>query len=391
MHPQWILAPLTLAVLTHALCDEPKLPGIGAAMREMIANQEIAGAVTVVVAPDRLLHIECTGLADIAKEQPMTPDTLFWIASMTKPITAVAILMLQDEEKLQVSDLVSKYIPEFANLQTPSGRPANLTIAQILTHTSGLREATGPEAQSARTLADLVPLWVAGPVQFEPGTAWRYCQSGINAAGRIVEIVSGMSFDRFLEERLFGPLGMMDTTFYPTAEQRSRLVTAYTKNLERNSLEPVPHRSEFGQRDRPPLGNGGLFSTAKDYARFCQLLLNNGTFEGRRYLSPSAMRLLVTAQTGDLPTGFFQSEAFGNRGNHYGWGLGTCVLLTPHEGVAAMLAPGSFGHGGAWGTQAWIDPARRVAYLLMVQRSNFPNSDASDVRRAFQQAVVDAR
>lgn len=284
----------------------------------------------------------------------------------------------------------TRHLPEFADLQTPSGRRADLTIAQILTHTSGLREATGPDAQRARTLADLVPLWVSGPVQFEPGTNWRYCQSGINAAGRIVEVVSGLSFDAFLEERIFAPLGMTDTTFYPNTEQRSRLVTAYAKHPERESLEPVPHRPEFGQRDRPPLGNGGLFSTARDYARFCQLLLNDGTLDGHRYLSPSAMKFLKTSQTGELPTGFFQSDTFGNRGRNYGWGLGTCVLLAPHDGVASMLASGSYGHGGAWGTQAWIDPTRRAAYILMVQRSNFPNSDASEVRRAFQQAAVDS-
>jgi CubicO group peptidase (beta-lactamase class C family) len=390
MHPRWILATLAFTATTFALCNEPKLPGVDTAMREMITNNEIAGAITMVIAPDRLLHLECTGLADIADDQPMTPDAIFWIASMTKPITAVAILLLQDEGKLHVSDLVAKHLPEFAELQTPSGRPANLTIAQILTHTSGLREATGPDAQRARTLADLVPLWVAGPVQFEPGTTWRYCQSGINAAGRIVEVVTGLSFDTFLEQRLFGPLGMSDTTFYPNAEQRTRLATAYAKQSERGVLEPVPHRPEYGQRDRPPLGNGGLFSTARDYARFCQMLLNNGTFEGRRYLSPAAMTFLTTPQTDDLSTGFFQSDAFGNRGQNYAWGLGTCVLRTPHEGVAAMLTPGSYGHGGAWGTQVWIDPTRRIAYLLMVQRSNFPNSDASEVRRAFQQTAADA-
>jgi len=120
------------------------------------------------------------------------------------------------------------------------------------------------------------------------------------------------------------------------------------------------------------------------------MLLNNGTFAGRRLLSAEAMKFLNTPQTGDLSTGFFQSEQFGNRGRNYGWGLGTCVLITPHEGVPAMLSPGSFGHGGAWGTQAWIDPVKGVGYLLMVQRSNFPNSDASDVRRVFQEAAAKA-
>jgi CubicO group peptidase (beta-lactamase class C family) len=320
----------------------------------------------------------------------MRPDTLFWIASMTKPVTGVAVLMLQDEGKLTVGDPVAKYLPEFSKLKTPSGKPANLTITQILTHTSGLGEASGAEAQKAKTLADLVPIWLAAPMQYEPGERWKYTQSGINAASRIVEVVSGMTFDAFLQKRLFDPLGMKSTTFYPTDEQRGRLATAYAKNKETGALEPVAPRADFGPRDRPPQGNGGLYSTAPDYARFARMLLNGGTLDGRRYLSSAAMTLLTTPQTGDLPTGFFQTDTFGNRGANYGWGIGTCILRTPHDGVAAMLSPGTYGHGGAWGTQAWIDPAKNVAYVLMVQRSNFPNSDASDVRRAFQQAAAQA-
>ena len=377
--------------LTRSIfAEEPTLPGIGAAMREMIAKNEIAGAVTMVVTKDQVLHLESTGLAEVAAQKPMTPDTLFWIASMTKPVTGTAILMLQDEGKLNVADPVAKYLPEFANLKTPSGKPADLTITQILTHTSGLGEAGGPAAKEAKTLADLAPLWLAAPMQYEPGAKWSYTQSGINAAARIVEVVSGMSFDAFLAQRLFGPLGMKDTTFYPTDAQRARLVTAYAKNKETGALEAVPPRPEFGSRDRPPQGNGGLFSTAPDYARFCQMLLGGGALEGRRYLSADAMKFLATPQTGELPTGFFQNDAFGQHGKNYGWGLGTCILRTPHEGVAAMLSPGSFGHGGAWGTQAWCDPVRGVAWVLMVQRANFPNSDASEVRRVFQQAAADA-
>lgn len=376
------------ASLTPSTSAAPKLDRIGSAMEEKVAAKEIAGAVTLVVNPQGILHQEAIGWADVAAQRPMKPNTLFWIASMTKPLTGVAILMLQDEGRLKVSDPVAKYLPAFEALRTPSGQPANLTIAHLLTHTSGLGEASGPEAQQARTLADLVPLWLATPTQFDPGTRWRYCQSGINAAGHIVEVLSGLTFDTFLQQRVFDPLGMADTTFYPTDEQRLRLATAYARDAASGTLNPVPARSDFGSRNRPPQGNGGLFSTGPDYARFCQMLLQGGTLDGRRYLSPEALRFLITPQTGDLPTGFFQNDAFGQHGDKYGWGLGTCVLRTPHEGVASMLSPGTYGHGGAWGTQAWIDPVRRVAYLLMVQRSNFPNSDASDVRRAFQQAAM---
>lgn len=373
-----------------AFAETPRLPGLGDAMEQMIAKDEIAGAVTAVVTKDKLLHLESIGFADVASKRPMTPDTLFWIASMTKPITGVAILMLQDDGKLHVSDPVAKYLPEFASLKTPSGKPANLTITQILTHTSGLGEATGPAAQQAKTLADLVPVWLAARMKYEPGERWQYTQSGINAAGRIVEVVSGLSFDAFLQKRLFDPLGMKRTTFYLDAGPRSQLVTAYRKNHETGALEPVPPRPDFGPRDRPPQGNGGLYSTAQDYARFCQMLLNRGELGGRRYLSAAAIKFFSTPQTGELPTGFFQSDTYGKRGMNYGWGIGTCVLRTPHEGVAAMLSPGTYGHGGAWGTQAWIDPVKGAAYVLMVQRSNFPNSDASEVRRAFQQAACNA-
>ena len=390
MKPYLLASFFALVTTLSAWSAEPKLPGVGAAMQELIAKNEVAGAVTVVITKDKLLHLESTGLADVASKRPMTPDTLFWIASMTKPITGTAILMLQDEGKLNVADPVAKYLPEFANLKTPSGQPANLTITQILTHTSGLGEAAGPAAQNAKTLADLVPLWLAAPMQYEPGAKWRYTQSGINAAARIVEVVSGLTFDAFLQKRLFDPLGMKHTTFYLTAGDRARLVTAYAKNKDTGMLEPVPPRPEFGPRDRPPQGNGGLYSTAPDYARFCRMLLNGGMLDGHRYLSAAAMKFLTTPQTGDLPAGFFQGGTFGDHGKNYGWGIATCILRTPHDGVAAVLSPGTFGHGGAWGTQAWIDPVKGVAYVLMVQRSNFPNSDASDVRRDFQEAVVKA-
>jgi len=386
--PAILALPAALLLPRFAFAEEPLLPGVGAAMQEMVSKNEVAGAVTVVVSKDAVLHLESTGLADLATKRPMTADTLFWIASMSKPVTGAAVLMLQDEGKLNVADPVAKFLPEFANLQTPSGKPANLTITQLLTHTSGLGEASGPAAKEAKTLADLVPIWLAAPMQYEPGEQWKYTQSGINAAGRIVEVISGTSFDSFLQERLFAPLGMKDTTFYPSDAQRSRLVTAYAKNNETGLLEPVPPRDGYeGTRNRPPQGNGGLFSTPRDYARFCQMLLAGGTLEGRRYLSPEALAFLATPQTGTLPTGFFQKEGLGA---NYGWGIGTSILRTPHEGVAAMLSPGSFGHGGAWGTQAWIDPGKGVAYVLMIQRSNLPNSDGSQVRQVFQEAAAKA-
>ena len=391
MKPIRVAPALVLAATVTAFAQQPTLPGVGAAMQELVAKQEISGAVTVVVAKDRILHLEATGSADVAAKRPMTPDTLFWIASMTKPVTGVAVLMLQDEGKLKVSDPVAKYLPGFADLKTPSGKPANLTITQILTHTSGLGEASGAPAQEAKTLADLEKIWLATPMQYEPGQKWKYTQSGINAAARIVEVISGKTFDAFVQERIFDPLGMKDTTFYPTEAQRARLVTAYAKNATTGALDVVPPRPDFGPRNKPPQGNGGLYSTGPDYARFARMLLNGGSLDGRRYLSPAAMTFLTTPQTpAAMPTGFFQSDQWGNRGANYGWGIATSILKTPHDGVAAMLSPGTYGHGGAWGTQAWIDPVKGVAYILMIQRSGLPNSDGSGARLAFQQAAATA-
>ena len=357
----------------------------------MIAQNEIAGAVTAVVTKDKVLHFETTGLADVAAKRAMTPDTLFWIASMTKPVTGVAVLMLQDEGKLNVADPVAKYLPEFAELKTPSGKPANLTITQILTHTSGLGEASWPGGAAGEDARRSRPALARRADAIRARREWKYTQSGINAGARIVEVVSGMTFDAFVAEADLRAAGD-DETRRSTRPTRSApgwpRPTRRTRTPGRSN--PCRRAPSYGPRDRPPQGNGGLYSTAPDYARFCQMLLNGGTLDGRRYLSAEAMKFLTTPQTGDLPTGFFQNDTYGNRGANYGWGIATSILRMPHDGVAAMLSPGTYGHGGAWGTQAWIDPVKGVAYILMVQRSNFPNSDASDVRGAFQQAAADA-
>lgn len=356
--------------------DPVKLPAITNAIQKLIDKHEIAGAVTLLVSPDKILSFEAVGQADVAAGTPMRRDSIFWIASMTKPITATAILMLQDEGKLSVDDSVAKYLPELANLKTADGKPANLTLRHLLTHTSGMAEATHEESVKASNLADLIPCYASKPLQFAPGTKWQYCQSGINSLGRIIEVVSGQSYPDFLQKRIFTPLRMKNTTFYPNEKQISQIAKSYEVNngtLKEVSLEAfLGHPISF--HDRYPAANGGLFSTASDYARFAQMLLNQGTLDGKYYLKPETVKLMTCIQTGDLKTGFTDGN---------GWGLGVCVVHQP-QGITAMLSPGTFGHGGAYGTQAWIDPVKQVAYLLFVQRSNFGNSDASNVREAFQ-------
>jgi len=353
---------------------------IADALLPLVENHTIAGAVTLVADRSKVLSLETVGYADLTAKKPIQPDNLFWIASMTKPVTATAILMLQDEGKLSVDDPVAKYLPELANLKTAEGKPGNLTLRHLLTHTSGMSEATPRESRAARNLADLIPCFARKPLQFEPGTKWQYCQSGINSLGRIVEVVSGESLPDFLQKRLFDPLGMKDTTFYPTKEQIARLAKSY--KAEDGKLEEaaifILEGHDPAAHDRYPAANGGLFSTAQDYGRFCQMLLNRGSLGGKEYLKPETVKQMTSVQSGDLKTGFTEGN---------GWGLGCCVVRKP-QGVSAVLSPGSFGHGGAFGTQAWIDPVKQVIYVLMVQRSNFPNSDASEVRRAFQDAAA---
>jgi CubicO group peptidase (beta-lactamase class C family) len=373
---------MTLSTLLHAADDAPpKIAGVHEAIAPFIEKKEISGAVTLVVTPEKVIHLESQGLADVASGRPMQADTVFWIASMTKPITSVALLTLQDEGKLSVNDPVSTYLPEFANLKNKDGSPAKpITIKHLMTHSSGLPENTPEETHSAKNLQDLVTAFTKKPMQFEPGSKWQYCQTGINSMGRIIEVVSGKKFEDFLDERIIKPLGMIDTTFYPSADLQKRLATAY--KTESGKLNPTDIFAFAGRdladRNRVPLANGGLFSTAGDYAKFCRMLLNNGALDGKQYLKPETVKQMSSVQSGELKTGFTEGN---------GWGLGVCVVREP-QGVTAALSPGSFGHGGAYGTQVWIDPVKKVGYVLMVQRANFPNSDASDVRKAFQDAAA---
>jgi CubicO group peptidase (beta-lactamase class C family)/glyoxylase-like metal-dependent hydrolase (beta-lactamase superfamily II) len=358
----------------------PAVSTITDRLRQYVAANEIAGAVTLVATPDRVIHLAATGNAVLNPSEAMRTDSIFWIASMSKPVLATLLLMLQDEGLLSVDDPVEKYLPEFKELKTADGKPARITIRHLLTHTSGLGEITAGQARDAKTLASVIPLYVARPVAFTPGSKWVYCQSGINTGGRIAEVVTGEPLEKLLQRRLFDPLGMKDTTFYLTEQQLPRLARSY-RRTDKGELEATDISFLNGKSptslDRFPAPNGGLFSTASDYARLCQMVLRGGELGGKRYLKPETVKLMTMIQTAGLKTGFTEGN---------GWGLGWCVVREP-QGITAMLSPGTFGHGGAYGTQAWIDPTTKRVYILMVQRANFPNSDASEVRRGFQEAA----
>lgn len=385
--------PLVFVALSSSLCgliraeesvpkfDEAALKRIPPRMNEFV-GKEIAGAVTLVETRDGVVSLDAVGESDLAAHTPMKADSIFWIASMTKPITATAVMMLLDEGKLSIDDPVNKFLPELAHLKTADGQEHVVTLKHLLTHSSGMADSTHEEGLASKTLADLIPHFPERPLHFVPGSKWSYSQAGINTLGRIVEVISGESFDQFLQQRLFDPLAMKDTTFYPAREQVARLAKAY--KLENRELHEarlmLPESGDPSDHNHYPAPNGGLCSTASDYGRFLRMILNGGSLDGHQYLKPETVTLMTTVQSGSLQTGF-------TPGN--GWGLGWCVVRDP-QGVTEALSPGSFGHGGAFGTQAWVDPVKGVAYILLVQRANFPNSDASDVRKAFQETAAAA-
>ncbi len=362
--------------------DAKPLPSVAQAMQSFVEAGEVAGGVTLVADDKKVLDLQSFGKSNLAESRAMDKDSIFWIASMSKPVTAASVMILVDQGKLSLSDPLSKHLPEMKQLKTKDGKEAAITIQHLLTHTSGMAELKGDDAYNSRNLAEAAKKYAQVEVLFEPGTKWQYSQTSINTAARVVEVVSGKSFPLFLEEMIFKPLQMKDTTFYLSSEQAKRLATSYRKGEQ--GLSPDKIRLLAGReptdRDRMPAANGGLFSTAQDYAQFCQMLLRGGEWNGKRILSESSVNAMRTIVTGDLTTGF-------TPGN--GWGIGCCVVKEP-QGVTADLSSGSFGHGGAYGTQAWIDPLKKRIYILMVQRSNFPNSDASDLRKRFQSEAARA-
>ncbi len=308
-----LLVTLTLVIVLamspfSSAQDHPHSPAIQSAIASFVEQGDLPGAVTIVVSHDRVLHAEAQGLASQETKQPMQLDSIFWIASMSKPVTAAAVMLLQQEGKLQLSDPISKYLPEMSALKLDDGTPAVITIEQCLSHTSGMEDLPPEQAYRPATLKEVTELYAKGRVLFPPGSQWRYCQSSINTAARIVEVVSGQTFDQFLQARIFAPLGMADTGFYLTDKQAQRLVTAYKKDGDK--LIPVGIRLLYDKpatnRDHFPAGNGGLFSTALDYSRFCQMLLGKGERDGVRILTPESIAKMSSVVTGELKTGFTQ-------------------------------------------------------------------------------------
>lgn len=364
--------PLLLALLAiHPLGDGgfaaefPVLAPVHDCMQAFVDDKQIAGAVTVVVRGEKIVHLEAVGFANAQTQSPLTTDAVFSIASMTKPVAAVAALILCDEGKLTLDEPIAKHLPEFSR-----GPSAKITLRHLLTHTSGL----SGNQQNVGTLAETVQAIAKRPLLFEPGADWVY-SPGISVAGRLVEVVSGQPFEIFLAERILQPLGMHETTFTLSAEQEARLAQLHKQTGK--SLEVTDNWFLGGPDKRTPNPSGGLFSTAADMVRFWQMLLNGGEWDGVRILREETVREMISPQVGDIKTGFVPGMT---------WGLGVGVVKEP-QGVTATLSPGTFGHGGVYGTQVWADPKTRTIYLLLIQQVGLANSDASKFRRAFQEAA----
>jgi CubicO group peptidase (beta-lactamase class C family) len=270
---------------------------------------------------------------------------------------------------------------ETITLAQPS-RP--ITLRDLLTHTSGLPGPQPPgfaEFPAGRrlTLGEVVMAASQRPLDFEPGSRWSYSRSGIDTLGRVIEVVSGESFDGFLQGRLFGPLGMVDTTFFPTPEQMKR--AAVMDNRKDGALRPVAASKIAPTRGvQYPSPAGGLFSTAPDLARLYQMMLNRGTASGRRYLSEASVAEMTRVHTGELKAGFSEGMGFG-----LGWG----VVRTP-SGVTEMLSPGTYGHGGGYGTQCWIDPHRGLFTVFLTQRPDLNARDEAAIRSQLPRIAFDA-
>jgi CubicO group peptidase (beta-lactamase class C family) len=375
-----------------------------------IAAGEIAGAVTLVARNGQVAYLEAQGVMDLQSKRPMQPDSMFRIASMSKPVAAVAILMLAEEGKVRLNDPVSRFIPGYANLElgvakpappgpaaavVPAGGPGGpppafykapaareITVLDLLTHTSGLMSGSmGSSVGNASfdKRHDIGLRWVeelgTSPLEFQPGSRWAYSAvAGFDVLSRIVEIASGTTFDRFLAERLFAPLGMRDVTFWPSAEQRSRLASVYQRRD--GALQPNANPDSMsGQRYFS--GAGGLMTTAETYAQFAMMLANGGELNDVRILSPRSVELMGSA---------FIPSTLPGRPAGEGYGLGVRIVTDP-AARNTWLSQGSFGWSGAYGTHFWVDPKENLVGILLAQTPN--RTFSADFENAVMQALVE--
>lgn len=389
---------LGVGLLLLSGCDRPKpMPDeenavTAFALQRFVDADEISGAVTGVIGPDGLIAVEAFGLADIGQKSPMRKDALFWVGEMSRPMTAVALMMLVEEGKVRLEDPLEKYVPAFKDVkvQTPLGPVAPrrpITLRDLLAHTSGIHPAaaTAPGAAiDTLTLAAMADKYASRPLTHEPGAQAVDSDNDSHLLGRVIEVASGRPFAEFMQEQLFYPLGMEDTTFWPDPDQLDLLAKPYARDQANGGLVEVrtqPFTLPLHASERTALPGVGLYSNVRDLGRFAQMLVQNGQLNGRRYLKPATLKQMIAATPGG------RTVAGLTEGTRYG--LGWQVVAEPKESDGA-LSPGAYGQSGSYGTQLWIDPVKRRAYLLLIQRGDAAQPVGGEIRKEFLQAVAEA-
>ncbi len=377
-----LLAVTSAAQPTKSPLDEARIAQLKTRLRSFVEQGRTAGIVSLLAYRGQVIHADAAGYQNLEMKTPMRLDSLFQIASMTKPITAVAVMLAEEDGLLTVLDPVEKYLPEFKGLQVKDGdhlvKPARpITIRDVLTHTSGMGgdypKAVGDfltfYRQRDKSLAAAVKLFAQQPLEVQPGTKWIYSNTGIAVAGRIVEVVTKKSFEQFLDERLFAPLGMSDTHFFLPASKNARVAQIYQLTdggLKKSVIEPTRENAIYSAPE------AGLYASAADLFRFLQMMLNGGGFQGKTILSRYSVELLTANHTGDLKAGWSPGM---------GMGLGFQVVRNV-EGMFRLQSIGTFTHGGAWQTYYFVDPKKELIGVLLMQRQG-GGGDLSDEFNAF--------
>lgn len=418
----WILVCGTVSCVAQDLGKVSRAEDIGFSTERLgritkffqsdVEKGAIPGAVVLVAREGQLVYLQTVGYQDREKRIAMKPDAIFRIASMTKPITSVAVMMLAEEGKIDPIAPVAQYLPEFKDAKVgvektdgSTGKTAlafedpkrPMTVQDLLRHTSGL--VYGPFGNSLvhqaynkanlfdgkQTLAEFVTKLSKLPLAHQPGTVWEYGMS-TDVLGRIVEVVSGMAFDQFVEQRITGPLGMGDTAFYLSGAQGSRLAEPQVDPA--TGKRPGASAVEGLTKDKLKWfsGGGGLLSTASDYARFCQMLLNRGELNGVRLLAPKTIAVMTSDQVppGIPRLGYEDMAPTPEMGHSFG--LGFAVRTDPgHSPLSGSV--GDYFWAGAYGTYFWVDPQEKMFAVMMVQMP-FPQS--GPYRRAMRELVYGA-
>ena len=361
--------------------DAQRLSQVGTRMRSFVNDETIVGAVTLVARHGKVFNLEAVGFHDLESRKPMRTNSIFDVRSVTKIVTAIGVMILVEEGKLALKDPIEKYLPEFRTGARKTTGPADaITIHHLLTHTSGLPFSRPAEIEDItikrdRTLADVVVLLAKQESEFAPGTQFRYASSGFAILGRIIEAVSGKSYERFVKERVFDPLGMRDSFFFIPAEKRERVASVYRRQDGR--LEKWHELEEYTKHAKYSAPEFGMYSTAEDLASLCQMMLNGGTFKGRRILSRLSVAAMTSNHTLNIRSAVTQRPAY----QGLGWGLsGDPMNNFP------LTSPGSYGHNGAFGSIIWIDPQEGLIRIFLEHL--FGSRNEADIFMAMAGAAV---